>query len=121
VRGEVAKLLGVVDPGFRELWKSSGGPRFAERFDAFIAGLEPGAREAVGGALSTASEVSRALGRDVRERELRALQGCLLASKAARERGPIRRVLRMRGEQRKRLLEGGCSELESLFIERGIL
>jgi hypothetical protein len=37
------------------------------------------------------------------------------------ERGPIRSILRAREEYRKRLLEEGCSELERLLIERGIL
>jgi len=37
------------------------------------------------------------------------------------ERGPIRNILRMREEDRRRLLEGGCSELERLLIEKDIL
>jgi hypothetical protein len=37
------------------------------------------------------------------------------------ERGPIRSILRMRKEDRKRLLEGGCSAIERLLIEQGIL
>jgi hypothetical protein len=99
-----------------------GAPTYYYRLlDGFIGMLLDWMLEAVGGALSTASEVSRALGRDVRERELRALQGCLLASKAARERGPTRSILRIREGQRKEMLEGGCSTIERLLIERGIL
>jgi len=37
------------------------------------------------------------------------------------ERGPIHSVLRMREERNRRLLEGGCSTLEKLLIEQGIL
>jgi hypothetical protein len=37
------------------------------------------------------------------------------------ERGPIRSILRMREEYRKRLLEEGASTLERHLIEQGIL
>jgi hypothetical protein len=37
------------------------------------------------------------------------------------ERGPIRSMLRIREEHRRRLLEEGASTLEKLLIERGIL
>jgi hypothetical protein len=42
-------------------------------------------------------------------------------NKIDHEGGPIRSVLRMREEDRRRLLEGGCSTIERLLIERGIL
>jgi hypothetical protein len=34
---------------------------------------------------------------------------------------PIRNILRIREEQRREMLEGGCSTIERLLIERGIL
>ena len=45
----------------------------------------------------------------------------LAAEMGEHERGPIRSTLRMREEQRKEMLEGGCSTIEKLLIERGIL
>jgi hypothetical protein len=45
-RGEVAKMLGEVDPRFREVLKQSGEPlKFNEAFDRLVSSLEPGIRE----------------------------------------------------------------------------
>jgi len=44
-RGEIAKMLGEVDPRFRELWRSGGEPlRFSEAFDRLVDSLEPGVK-----------------------------------------------------------------------------
>jgi hypothetical protein len=37
------------------------------------------------------------------------------------EKGPLRNILRIREEHNRRLLEEGCSTIERLLIERGIL
>jgi len=72
-RGEIAKMLGEVDPRFRELWRSGGEPlAFNEAFDRLVDSLDPGVKEPVKSFVEKVEEYIylRAIGADRKELEL---------------------------------------------------
>jgi hypothetical protein len=71
-RGEIAKMLGEVDPRFRELWKSGGEPlKFNEAFNRLVDSLDPGVREPVKSFVEKVEDYIylRAIGADQKELE----------------------------------------------------
>jgi hypothetical protein len=71
-RGEIAKMLGEVDPRFRELWRSGGEPlKFSEAFDRLVDSLEPGVREPLKSFVEKVEEYIylRAIGADQKDLE----------------------------------------------------
>lgn len=71
-RGEIAKMLGEVDPRFRELWRSGGEPlKFNEAFDRLVDSLDPGVKEPVKSFVEKVEDYIylRAIGADQKELE----------------------------------------------------
>jgi hypothetical protein len=80
-------------------------------------------RSMLSAAIYACRRVQEVLGGEGEELRLamRLTRSMLAIEELDREKGPIRSILRAREEDRKRLLEGGCSTIERLLIEKDIL